>query len=94
MAGFDINDRSTWAWANDGALSGGPGDYALNPQDKYSFYQFDDSGNASLHQCPMETATDRLLYDPSLNVCITSQDITETQVYDYAVKNGLVADQR
>jgi hypothetical protein len=50
------------------------GQYLPNPEDKHSFYQCapaDEDGGlrAVLHQCPMESAIIRLVFNPELNVC-------------------------
>ncbi|MHC0061370.1 chitin binding peritrophin-A domain-containing protein [Nostoc sp. UIC 10890] len=51
-----------------------------NPDDKSSFYQCayadsDGSLRPVLQNCPMETATTRLVFDPELEVCNWSTDV-------------------
>jgi hypothetical protein len=89
---FNINDRSTWAWTNSAVIDDGNG-YSLNPTDRHSFYQFS-HGTPYLHQCAMEDDSNRLVYDPELNVCVWSADCSEAKVYEWAVGRGLVKDQR
>ncbi len=88
---FDINDRTTWAWIDDGNVSEswGRGEgYAINPSDRGSFYQIA-NGEPVLHQCPAGQ-----IYNPTLSVCDYPSSITEAAVYDWAVANRLVDDQR
>jgi hypothetical protein len=97
MDSTPFNDRSTWAWNEtvlwtDMATRGG---YQINPEDRHSFYRWtDDGAHASLYQCETETATDRLVFDPSLNACVPPSAITEQQIYEWAVSKGAVTDQR
>ena len=91
---FDINDRKTWAWI-DGAQTGK--EYQLNPDDPTSFYQVQaGSGRPYLHQCPIidERTGEKQVFDPRLDACAFPRDVTEADVYDWAVTNGVVTDQR
>jgi hypothetical protein len=91
--GFNINDRSTWDWTDEAVTDDGKG-YSLNPEDRHSFYQFKD-GVPYLHQCPMENASDRLVFNPKLGVCVWSSDNdSDADIYEWAVGRGLVKDQR
>jgi hypothetical protein len=91
---FNINDRSTWAWTDGGGVQCQPGDgpqYLLNPEDPGSFYQCTD-GVPYKHDCPQG-----LVYNPLANpgpVCDWPHNVNESAVYDWAVKNGYVTDQR
>jgi hypothetical protein len=96
VVAFNINDRSTWDWIDDGAVTESWADdgYAVNPEDKHSFYQFKD-GVPYLHQCPMEDATYKQVFNPELGVCVWSSDNpTDADIYEWAVGRGLVKDQR
>lgn len=94
MAGFDINERSTWAWVNGGQVTCSEhGEYLLNPQDPHSFYQCS-QGVPYLHQCAQESDSSKMVFDPRVNVCVFDDGTLEPQIYDWAVKNGLVTDQR
>jgi len=92
---FDINDRSTWAWIHNGAVteSWAIDGYAINPRDRHSFYQFV-NGRPILHQCPMETKTQKQVFNPMLNACVWSSNVTEADIYQWAVEQGLVTNQR
>lgn len=89
MASFDINDRTTWNWVNDGAVTCTPDDaeYQLNPYERASFYQCS-GGVAYRHACP-----DGMVFNPMLGTC--DYQTTEQEVYNWAIENGVVApDQR
>jgi hypothetical protein len=46
VVAFNINDRSTWDWIDDGAVTESWADdngCAINPTDRNSFYQFKDA---------------------------------------------------
>lgn len=50
------------------------GEYLANPEDPHSFYQMG-PGGPMLHQCPdMDDKGNKLVFDPSLNVCVWPQD--------------------
>ncbi len=52
------------------------GDYLANPEDPHSFYQKGPDG-VVLHQCAyMDASGGRLVFDPSLNVCVWPTDYT------------------
>jgi hypothetical protein len=93
---FDINDRSTWAWIDEGSVSESWADdagYTVHPHDRHSFYQFS-HGVAYRHQCPMEDSETRLVFNPKVNVCVWPRDITEAEIYEWAVGRGPVNNQR
>jgi Chitin binding Peritrophin-A domain len=91
--GFDINDRSTWAWTAEGVScqsTDGP-EYYLDPESPYSFYQCS-NGVPYLHHCP-----DGQVFNPAAEpgpVCDSPFNRNEAAVYDWAVKHGQVTDQR
>lgn len=91
---FDINDRSTWAWIDDGEVSASWADdagYTVNPDDPSSFYQIS-NGKPYKHPCP-----EGLVFNPRANpgpVCDWPPNCSEADIYDWAVSKGLVNDQR
>ena len=92
---FDINDRNTWDWI-DGGMPKSPahGDYALNPFERTSFYQYS-HGTAYLHQCPLQDDSGtRLVFNPMLGVCVWPNDVSEADIYAWAVDQGLVNGER
>jgi hypothetical protein len=97
VVAFNINDRSTWDWIDDGAVTESWADdngCAINPTDRNSFYQFKD-GVPYLHQCPMESNTGRLVFNPKAGVCDWPADYSDgEEIYEWAVGRGLVNDQR
>lgn len=93
MAGFNINDRSTWNWVNGGevtcVLPWDQDEYHPNPADKASFYQCS-NGVPVLQPCAPGT-----VFNPKINVCDFPQNISEAEIYSWAVENGRVSpDQR
>jgi len=90
---FDINNRETWDWIYPDVSADTPpeGDYKLNPRDPHSFYQIS-NGVPHLHQCPPG-----MVFNPNANpgpVCDHPWNCSEADIYDWAVANGLVNDQR
>lgn len=51
------------------------GDYLPNPDDAHSFYQVA-QGRPILHQCPIENTFTRQVFNPELNVCDWSQNVS------------------
>lgn len=91
IVAFDINDRTTWAWANNGRVASDWADengLALNPEDKNSFYQLS-NGVPYRHSCP-----EGQVFDPRISVCSYPGEVTEAEIYAWAVDRGLVEDQR
>jgi hypothetical protein len=95
---FDIKDRNTWAWIDGGRVTSAwlrdGSTFVLNPIDRHSFYQHTQDGHMSLHQCTMVDGVNQQVFNPMLNVSDWPQNVTEEQVYDWAVSKGLVVDQR
>ena len=89
---FDINDRSTWAWIDDGEVSASWADdegYTVDPNDPESFYQIS-NGVPYKHSCPTGQ-----VFNPIVGaVCDYPQNCPEADIYDWAVSKGLVNDQR
>jgi hypothetical protein len=98
IADFDIKDRHTWAWIDDGRVSASwvrdGSTFVLNPVDRHSYYQQTSEGYMVLHYCSMENADTRQVFNPLICACDWSQNVTEEQIYDWAVSKGLVVDQR
>lgn len=93
---FDINDRSTWAWIDQGTVTESWADdagYAINPKDRHSFYHFVD-GVANLHRCAWETTKDRQVFNPMRRFCDPARNVSEAEIYNWAIRRGLVKDQR
>ncbi|MFG1798271.1 carbohydrate-binding module family 14 protein [Nocardia sp. NPDC049149] len=93
MAGFDINDRSSWNWVNGGEvtceLSWDQDEYHLDPESAVHFYQ---CSNGVPHRQPCGPG---MVFNPRLMVCDHPQGNSEAEIYDWAVKIGQVApDQR
>lgn len=88
--GFNINDRSTWAW--DVSLRFQPGDaYLLDPESANHFYQIV-NGVPYQMSCP-----EGLVFDPTVEpppVCDWPGDFNHADVYAWAVAHGQVTDQR
>lgn len=84
---FDINDRLTWDWV-DNQMAPGVGDYRLDPMSPNCFYQMS-NGTPYRQACPSDQ-----VFDPRINACNWPQDCSEADVYDWAVSEGLVNDQR
>ncbi|MFI6998360.1 carbohydrate-binding module family 14 protein [Nocardia sp. NPDC050175] len=93
MAVFDVNNRSTWNWVNGGqvtcVLPWDQDEYHLDPADRASFYE---CSNGVAHRTPCAPGT---VFNPEIGVCVLPKDISEAQIYNWAVTNGRVApDQR
>jgi hypothetical protein len=93
---FDINDRSTWAWTTF-RLDDVPeswaddGGYTINPSDPGSYIEFQD-GVPHYMPCPAG-----LHFNPFANpgpVCDWPENIHLPALYDWAVKKGMIRDQR
>jgi hypothetical protein len=89
---FDINDRSTWAWMNGFEVRCQPGDgYLIDPLSPKHFYQCSD-GVALRMPCPPDH-----VFNPRVTpgpVCDHPSNVSEADIYDWAVSTGLVDDQR
>lgn len=91
---FDINDRSTWAWREDEAISFIDG-CAVDPTSEYHFYQTTATGPVRF-ECPPGC-----MYNPSATpgpICEPSgmreQQINQ-DVYQWCLDHGIVTeDQR
>ena len=76
------------------------GDHLPNPTDRHSFHQLADAGDGrlqpQLHQCSMETATVQQVFNPKLNVCDSSDNLSnDASIYEYCLQQGwLERDQR
>ncbi|MFG1795758.1 chitin binding peritrophin-A domain-containing protein [Nocardia sp. NPDC049149] len=93
MAGFNIDDRTTWNWVNGGQVTcvrpWDEDEYHLNWQDKGSFYRCSE-GVPYLQPCPPG-----MNFNPAIGTCDFPASSTEATIYDWAVKNGVVSpDQR
>ena len=87
--GFDINDRSTWAWNDAQAVT--DVDYLLDPDSREYFYQRID-GTLTKQPCPSG-----LIFNPTAEpgpVCDWPTQVDEAAVYEWAVAHGQVTDQR
>lgn len=90
---FDINDRSTWDWVYSGPAEfpAEIGDYRLDPTSPHHFYQMS-KGVATRMPCGAET-----VFNPTANpgpVCDNQSNVSEEDIYNWAVSKGLVNDQR
>lgn len=89
---FDIEDRTTWAWNNDGSelpLESWAGDNAtLDPVDPANYYRFQ-GGQPYVEACPPG-----LRYNPVIGACDYPPNCDEAYIYDWCVKQGMVTDQR
>lgn len=90
---FNINDRATWDWVSREVTAETPpeGDYKLDPTSPNHFYQIA-NGQPVRHPCP-----DGLVWNPASNpgpVCDWPYNVDEADIYDWAVANGVVNDQR
>lgn len=89
--GFNINDRNTWAWTGEVSCRPGGPDYLLDPESPGHFYQCS-NGVPYRHSCPAD-----LVFNPSVEpgpVCDWPGGIDEAQIYEWAVAQGQVTDQR
>lgn len=93
---FDINDRRTWAWIlRDAPKEYGPdipSVYRVDPESREHFYIAVPGGFWEHRECAPGT-----VYDPTLlpgPVCVSATDCDEAAIYDRAVSQGLVVDQR
>lgn len=89
---FDIEDRTTWAWNNNGSkfpLEAWAGDSTtldpLNPANFYRFY----GGQPYVESCPPG-----MHYHPEIAACDFPPNCEEASIYDWCVKQGMVTDQR
>lgn len=93
---FDINDRSTWAWIDDAmGKPGADGELRIHKENPERFYQFS-HGVAYVHDCPIRDGVTgaRLVWNPRINTCDWPENVPEADVYEWAVDQGLVKDQR
>ena len=96
-AGFNVNDRKTWAWTAetvDAGYAAVDDVYALNVEDPSSFFQF--KGNVpTLQQCPISDGQgNRQVYDPTVGACLAPSAVDEAEIYAWAVSKGYITDQR
>ena len=96
-ASFDINSRGTLAWIDGGVPSKSwarnGSNYVLNPEDRHSFYEIT-GDRLTLHQCPQASADTSQVFNPMIGVADWPTSVREADVYDWAVRSGLVTDQR
>ena len=93
---FDIYDRSTWAWTCTSVREvpeswADDKGYTINPAKADSFIEFRD-GVPCYMPCPAG-----LHFNPLANpgpVCDWPENVDLPAVYDWAVKKGMVRDQR
>jgi len=91
---FDISDRTTWDWTETGPPPqswADDGGYAIHQQDPRLFWQFSD-GEPHTMSCPLEQHFNPLAQPGP--VCDWPQNIPMADLYDWAVKKGMVRDQR
>ena len=93
--GFDINDRGTWDWINGGQVTS---DWArdpakrcaIDPTSERHLYQIGDDG--LLYRLPCGPGSK---FDPEQSACVLDVvAISEADIYQWAVSQGLVTDQR
>lgn len=88
--GFNINDRTTWAWAEVKPRVGDT--YLLDPESPDYFIHVTTSGTPLRMPCPSG-----LVFDPTVEpgpVCDWPFNIDHAKVYEWAVAHGQVTDQR
>lgn len=94
---FDINNRDSWAWIDNGKPSPSwarnGSSYVLNPYDRHSFFQVVE-GRLALNPCPKESDDSLMVFNPIKSAADWSRDVSEAQIYDWAVRVGLITDQR
>jgi hypothetical protein len=95
IVAFDINDRSTWDWVNGGdGVCTSEDEILINPEDRHSFYQCS-NGVPYLQQCPrMNNMAETGVFDPRVGACENPANCSEADIYDWAVAQGLVNDER
>lgn len=93
--GFDINDRTTWDWINGVQVTP---DWArdpakrcvIDPTTMSQFYVVGDDGRLYRQICGDESK-----FDPEQNACVrVGVAMSEADIYQWAVSQGLVTDQR
>jgi chitin binding peritrophin-A-like protein with CBM14 domain len=90
---FDVNDRSTWNWVDGGTVEckqpPGSIEYLIDPTSGVHFY-------SCSHGVPIRMdCAPGTVYSPWLKVCDDPANVTEADVYQWCVENGMVApDQR
>lgn len=92
---FDINDRRTWDWV-EGETTGLPeGTFLIDREDKTVYYRIV-NGRAVRFTCADSGAEgEGLVFDPTLLACaFPFQAAGEAEVYEWAVSQGQVRDQR
>ncbi len=95
-AGFDINDRATWAWTDETVHTGYAAvddHYALHLRDPGAFYLLRD-GVPKYNPCPLSVGDESQVFNPMIVACDFPSAELNGSIYAWAVSKGYIKDQR